>query len=57
MNAVENAYEAYRSDGVLPATHEIVFGQAWGAVERPDRERDGEFAFPVSSLRRRMLPQ
>jgi malonyl-CoA O-methyltransferase len=56
MNTVEKAYEAYRSGGVLPATHEIVFGQAWGAVEQPDRERDGEFAFPVSSLRRRMPP-
>jgi len=57
MAAVEKAYEAYRSDGVLPATHEVVFGQAWGAIERPDQERDDEFAFPVSSLRRRMAPQ
>jgi malonyl-CoA O-methyltransferase len=55
--AVEKAYEAYRSDGVLPATHEVVFGQAWAAIERPDRERHGEFAFPLSSLRRRMAPQ
>jgi malonyl-CoA O-methyltransferase len=57
MAAVANAYETYRSDGVLPATHEVVFGQAWGAIERPDRERDGEFAFPLSSLRRRVAPQ
>lgn len=57
MRAVEVAYETFRSDGVLPATHEVVFGQAWGAIERPDRERDGEFAFPVSSLRRRVAPQ
>jgi malonyl-CoA O-methyltransferase len=57
MRAVEEAYETFRSDGALPATHEVVFGQAWGAIERPDRERDGEFAFPVSSLRRRGAPQ
>jgi len=50
MAAVEKAYEAFRSDGVLPATHEVVFGQAWGAIEQPDRERDGEFAFPVSGI-------
>lgn len=53
MAAVEKAYEAYRSDGVLPATHEVVFGQAWGAIERPDRESDGEFAIPVSGIRHR----
>jgi malonyl-CoA O-methyltransferase len=56
MSAVEMAYEAYRSDGVLPASHEVVFGQAWGAIERPDQERDGEFAFPLSALRRRVAP-
>lgn len=50
MTAVEKAYEAYRSEGVLPATHEIVFGQAWGAIEHPDREIDGDFAFPVSDI-------
>ena len=57
MRAVEEAYETFRSEGVLPATHEVVFGQAWGAIERPDQHRDGEFAYPVSSLRRRMAPQ
>lgn len=53
MAAVAKAYEAYRSEGVLPATHEIVFGQAWGAIEHPDREIDGDFAFPVSNIGRR----
>ncbi len=53
MAAVAKAYEAYRSEGVLPATHEIVFGQAWGAIEHPDREIDGDFAFPVSDIGRR----
>jgi malonyl-CoA O-methyltransferase len=57
LHAVEEAYETFRSDGVLPATHEVVFGQAWGAIERPDREHDGEFAFPLSSIGRRGTPQ
>jgi malonyl-CoA O-methyltransferase len=51
LRAVGFAYERYRQDGVLPASVEIVFGQAWGALERG--ERDGEFAFPVSDIGRR----
>jgi malonyl-CoA O-methyltransferase len=53
LHAVEQAYESHREDGVLPATYEAIFGQAWGATRQPDGERDGEFAFPVSALRRR----
>ena len=53
LRAVAQAYERHRADGVLPATYEAVFGQAWGAMPRTELERDGEFAFPVSSLRRR----
>ena len=34
--AVERGYEAYRRDGVLPATVEAVFGQAWAGA-RKDR--------------------
>jgi malonyl-CoA O-methyltransferase len=49
--AVARAYEGYRRDGVLPATVEAVFGQAWAALERGGR--DGEFAFPVSDIGRR----
>ncbi|MDH5518172.1 MAG: malonyl-ACP O-methyltransferase BioC [Gammaproteobacteria bacterium] len=29
LSAVEQAYERYRRDGVLPASYEIVYGQAW----------------------------
>jgi hypothetical protein len=50
MQAMAAAYEPFRARGVLPASHEVVFGQAWGAIERPDPERDGEFAFPVSGI-------
>ena len=49
--AMTKAYEPFRADGTLPASCEAVFGQAWGALER--RERDAEFAFPVSGIGRR----
>jgi len=51
LRAVEEAYEGFRSEGLLPASHEVVFGQAWGALPRDERE--GEFAFPVSDIGRR----
>ena len=31
--AMQNAYEAHRSEGRLPATCEVVFAQAWAPVE------------------------
>ena len=53
LQAVEQAYERHRRDGRLPASYEVVFGQAWGALQAPDREPAGEFAVPVSAIRRR----
>jgi malonyl-CoA O-methyltransferase len=53
MRAIERAYERYRRDGVLPASCEVLFGQAWGAVETVKGQRDGEFAFPLSDIGRR----
>jgi malonyl-CoA O-methyltransferase len=53
MRAIERAYERYRRDGVLPASCEVIFGQAWGAVETVKGQRDGEFAFPISDIGRR----
>ncbi len=47
LHAVEQAYEGFRREGVLPASHEVVFGQAWRGLRR---ERDGEFAFPVGGI-------
>lgn len=54
LRAVEQAYERHREDGVLPATYEAIFGQAWGSTRQPGGERDGEFAVPVGSIRRRL---
>ena len=53
LRLVEQAYERHRLDGVLPASYEVVFGQAWGATASPDRDADGEIAIPVSAIRRR----
>ncbi|MGB5132315.1 MAG: malonyl-ACP O-methyltransferase BioC [Steroidobacteraceae bacterium] len=53
LRAVEQNYERHRHEGKLPASYEVVFGQAWGAVERPAAERNGEFSIPVSAIRRR----
>lgn len=52
--AVERTYERHREDGVLPATCEAIFGQAWGAVPRAGRGHDDGFAVPVGSIRRRL---
>jgi malonyl-CoA O-methyltransferase len=49
--AMAEAYAPFRADGVLPATYEAVFGQAWGGI--PRATNDGEFAFPVSEIGRR----
>ena len=53
LRTVEQTYERHRHEGRLPASYEVIFGQAWGAVERADVEHDGEFAIPVSAIHRR----
>jgi malonyl-CoA O-methyltransferase len=43
FSAMEAAYEAFRIDGRLPATYEVVFGQAWAPaadVRRPGAGAD-----------------
>jgi malonyl-CoA O-methyltransferase len=47
------AYEAYRSDGVLPATYEVIYAHAWAPEPgQPRRGRGGEIAsFPLDRLR------
>ncbi len=53
------AYETFRrEDGRLPATYEVVFGQAWGPVG-PVRTKTadiGETRIPVGSVGRRLPP-
>jgi len=48
------AYEGLRRDGRLPATHEVVFGQAWVPVGAPRAARvPGEVRVPVGKVGRR----
>jgi malonyl-CoA O-methyltransferase len=55
LAAMQAAYERRRRDGVLPATYEVVFGQAWGpGTQAPARgRRGGEFTFDVGAIGRR----
>ena len=47
------AYEAVRRDGRLPATHEVVFGQAWVPVGAPRAAKvPGEVRVPVGKVGR-----
>ena len=55
--AMTTAYERLRSDGVLPASVEVVFGQAWGPAGAPHREqRRGEFTVDAARIGRRQRP-
>jgi malonyl-CoA O-methyltransferase len=48
------AYETLRRDGRLPATQEVVFGQAWVPVGAPRAKRaPGEVFVPVGKIGRR----
>jgi len=54
LAAMQAAYEPFRRDGLLPATYEVVFGQAWGPAGVPQRgRRSGEFAVPAGAIGRR----
>jgi malonyl-CoA O-methyltransferase len=53
LRAMEAAYELRRRDGVLPATYEVVFGQAWGPAGKPTRgRRSGEFSIAPAAIGR-----
>jgi malonyl-CoA O-methyltransferase len=48
------AYEALRRDGRLPATYEVVYGQAWSPVATPRGSRaPGEVVVPIGKIGRR----
>ena len=55
FQAMRDTYERYRhSDGLLPATCEVIYGHAWGSRSKPLPAQTGEPAvFPLSQLRRR----
>lgn len=51
QRALEASYEKFRDAGRLPASYEVVFGQAWGALAGKD-----EFTIPLSAIHRRGAP-
>jgi malonyl-CoA O-methyltransferase len=52
---MQSAYEAYRREGKLPATYEVVLAQAWCPTVSPRApgRASAEVTVPVSNLRRR----
>jgi malonyl-CoA O-methyltransferase len=56
LEAMTGAYEQFRREGKLPATYEVIFGQAWGRAPAPGAARKtpgGVAHVPVSSIQRR----
>jgi malonyl-CoA O-methyltransferase len=54
LAGMEAAYEAYRRDGRLPATYEVVYGHAWKPLAEPaSRRATGEVSIPVGRIGRR----
>src|SRR5262245_22325200 len=55
LAAMAEAYEPFRADGALPATHEVVFGQAWAPLEPSNGGRRGrdEVVVPLRDVGRR----
>ena len=47
MQAMREAYEGFRCDGVLPATYEVVYGHAWAPVQK---SHAGDVSVPLNML-------
>jgi len=57
LQAMTEAYESFRAEGVLPATQEVIFGQAWGSTADAQPGRGDSYAVPVGSIGRRNRPE
>jgi malonyl-CoA O-methyltransferase len=53
LTRVQDAYEAFRREGQLPATYEVIYGAAWGSAGRDRRTSGGETLIAPASIRRR----
>lgn len=51
---MQSAYEAFRRDGRLPATYEVVFGQAWAPVAAAPHPGDTATHVSLDSLQREL---
>ncbi len=47
------AYEAYRRDGLLPASYEIIYGHCWVPVEEQVKSRGDTVAVPIERIQGR----
>lgn len=54
LKKMSTAYEAFRRNGVLPASYEVVYGQAWGNANTP-RTPGGEVRIPIGDIGRKRL--
>jgi malonyl-CoA O-methyltransferase len=54
MNNVLKAYEQFRSDGLIPASYEVVFGHGW-KLSQPAQQQstDGSVRIPINEIQRR----
>jgi len=54
LRAMTAAYERYRSNNVLPATFEVIYGLAWApAVSATNIREEGVVKIPLTALQRR----
>jgi len=52
--AMQSAYETFRSEGRLPATYEVVFGQAWAPAATQQRGSDGDTLVSLDDIKRQL---
>lgn len=51
LNQVTRAYEAFREQGILPASYEVIFGHAWAGMPVSQIQKsDGSVHIPLSEL-------
>ena len=55
LQQLQQAYEVYRQDGVLPASYEVIYGHAWVAQAQAVCAATNTVSIPVASLQR--VPQ
>jgi malonyl-CoA O-methyltransferase len=51
--ALQAAYETYRREGRLPATYEVIFGQAWGPLGAATSASQAR-SVPLDEMRRQL---
>jgi malonyl-CoA O-methyltransferase len=54
FEVMQSAYENFRSEGRLPATYEVVFGQAWAPATAPPRRSDGDTLVSLDDIKRQL---